>query len=103
MNDEMLKPKQNRKSPALAIILGSLPPAFLAAEILFLPLKTEVSVLVWLVAGCVLSAACCSVVANLLLRRKTIRSAIVRFLVILDGAISVHLGATAFAIAYNLW
>src|SRR5688572_3063917 len=87
----------------LAIILGLLPPAFLAAAILFLPLKTEVSVLVWLVAGFALSATCCSVVANLFRRRKTIWTAVVRFLVILDGAIAVYLGIMAFGIAYSLW
>ena len=101
-------PKQSRSSMGepsgkLAVILGLLPLAFLAAEILFLHLKAEVSVLVWLVAGFVLSAACCSVVANWVRCRKTLSSAIVRFLVILDGAIAVSLGVMAFGIAYSLW
>ena len=103
-NSDNQSPSSPGKSDGnLGVVLGLIPPAFLIAEILFLPLKTEVSVLGWLVAGCVVSAACCSAVANLLRRRKTIWPAAVCFLTILDGGIAIYIGVMAFAIAYSLW
>lgn len=103
-NSDNQSPSSPGKSDGkLGVVLGLIPPAFLTAEILFLPLKAEVWVLGWLVAGGVVSAACCSVVANLLRRRKTIWPATVLFLTILDGGIAIYLGVLVFATAYNLW